>query len=163
MIAATPTGRAEGEQLLVGHLRRHRLPVQAPALAEEEVAGVDDLLHLAPRLGDRLADLAGHQPRQRLLVGLDQPPELLDDAPAHGRRHVGPRPLRGARRSQAATKVPASPSRTSATVCDVSAGLVEVSRPPGASVAGRPAMIELTVRDMALNLARVCPRSPGAG
>ena len=38
---------AEGEELLVGHLRRHGLPVQAPALAEEEVAGVDDLLDLA--------------------------------------------------------------------------------------------------------------------
>jgi hypothetical protein len=31
--------------------------------------------------------------------------------------------------------------------------LVEVSWPPGASVAGRPAMIEATVRDMTLNLA----------
>ena len=51
MIAATPTGDAEREQLLVGHLRRHRLAVEAPALAEEEVAGVDDLLHLAERLG----------------------------------------------------------------------------------------------------------------
>jgi hypothetical protein len=38
---------------------------------------------------------------------------------------------------------------------------VEVSWPPGASVAGRPAMIELTVRDMALNLARVCSIAPG--
>ena len=58
----------------------------------------------------------------------------------------------------------ASPSRTSATVCDVSAGLVEVSWPPGASVAGRPAMIELTVRDMALNLARIASDpSRGAG
>ena len=58
MIAATPTGIAEGEELLVGHLARHGLAVEPPALAEEEVARVDDLLHLAERLGVGLADLA---------------------------------------------------------------------------------------------------------
>ena len=42
----------EREELLVRHLRRHGLPVQPPALAEEEVAGVDDLLDLAERLRD---------------------------------------------------------------------------------------------------------------
>ena len=81
---------AEGEQLLVGHLRRHRLAVQAPALAQEEVGGVDDLLDLAARLGDRLAHLGGHDPRQRLLVGLHDPADLLDRAAAPGRGGGGP-------------------------------------------------------------------------
>ena len=51
MIAATPTGMRNVKSCLSGISRRHRLPVQAAALAEEEVAGVDDLLHLAERLG----------------------------------------------------------------------------------------------------------------
>ncbi len=86
---------AEREQLLVGHLRRHRLAVQAPALTQEEVTGVDDLLHLAARLGDRLAHLGGHHPRQRLLVGLHDAADLLDRAAAAGRRRGGPFALRG--------------------------------------------------------------------
>ena len=153
---------AEREQLLVGHLRRHGLAVEPPALAEEEVAGVDDLLHLAERLGVGLADLARDQAREGLLVVLDQPPELLDRAAAHRRRDAAHSRWAARAASQAATKVPASPSRTSATISSVSAGLVEVVRPPGASVAARPAMIEPTVRDMALNLARVCCDPPGA-
>ena len=91
--------RAEREQLLVGHLGRDRLAVQPAALAEEEVARVDDLLDLAERLRVRLADLARDQARERLLVGLDQPPDLRDHAPADRRRHRGPRGLRGARRA----------------------------------------------------------------
>jgi hypothetical protein len=63
---------AEREQLLVGHLARHGLAVQAPALGDEEVAGVDDLLHLAERLGVGLADLARDEAGQRLLVVLDE-------------------------------------------------------------------------------------------
>src|SRR3954447_25621590 len=35
---------AEGEELLVGHLRWDRLAVETPTLAKEEAAGVDDLL-----------------------------------------------------------------------------------------------------------------------
>ena len=162
MIAATPTGVAEGEQLLVGHLRRHGLAVEPPALADEEVAGVDDLLDLAERLGVGLADLARDQARERLLVVLDQPAELLRSrgrARARARRptRAGPR----ARPRRRRRRWPASPSRTSATTSLVSDGLVEVSWPPGASVAGRPAMIEATVRDMRLNLAwsrRTIPR-----
>ena len=73
---------AEGEQLLVGHLARHGLAVEPPALAEEEVTGVDDLLDLAERLGVRLADLARDEAGERLLVGLDDPADLLDRAPA---------------------------------------------------------------------------------
>ncbi len=85
-----PERPAEGEELLVGHLAGHGLPVQAPALAEEEGAGVDDLLDLAERLPQRLADLAGHQFGQRLLVGLHQPADLLDHAAAQRRRQRRP-------------------------------------------------------------------------
>ena len=52
---------AEREELLVGHLARDGLAVEPPSLAQEEVAGVDDLLHLAARLAYRLADLARDQ------------------------------------------------------------------------------------------------------
>ena len=89
--------RAEREELLVGHLARHGLPVQAAALGEEEVAGVDDLLHLAERLGIRLADLARDEPGERLLVVLDDPADLLDDVAAHRRGHGRPLALRRAR------------------------------------------------------------------
>ena len=87
----------EREQLLVRHLRRHGLPVQPPALAEEEVARVDDLLHLAERLRIRLADLARDQRSKCLLVGLDQPADLRDHATARRSRHRRPFLLRGAR------------------------------------------------------------------
>ena len=97
MIAATPTGMRKVKSCLFGHLRRHGLPVQPAALAEEEVARVDDLLDLAQRLRIRLADLARDEPRQRLLVGLDEPADLRDHAPARRRRHGGPLLLRGAR------------------------------------------------------------------
>ena len=99
---------AEGEQLLVGHLGRDRLPVQPPALADEEIARVDDLLHLAQRLGVGLADLARHQPRQRLLVGLHEASHLGDHAAAGRRGHRGPgalRRARGARRVLEALRV----------------------------------------------------------
>jgi hypothetical protein len=108
--------RAEGEQLLVGHLDGTGLAVQPPALADEEVAGVDDLLHLAQRLGVGLADLARDQARERLLVVLHQPAELLDRAPAHGARHGGPLALAARAASQAATKVAGVAEQTSATV-----------------------------------------------
>lgn len=85
-----PDRDPEGEQLLVGHLRRHGLPVEPAPLAEEEVAGVDDLLDLAQRLGVGLADLAGHQLGQRLLVRLDQPSQARDHAAAHRGGHLGP-------------------------------------------------------------------------
>src|SRR6185503_11672223 len=85
---------AEREELLVGHLARDRLAVQAPALAKEEVARVDDLLHLAQRLGVGLADLARDEAGERLLVVLDQAADLLDRAAADRRRHGGPLALR---------------------------------------------------------------------
>jgi hypothetical protein len=81
-----PDRLAEGEQLLVRHLARHRLAVEPSALAGEEVAGVDDLLDLAAGLGQRLADLAGDQPGQGLLVLLHQPAQVLDDPAPHRRR-----------------------------------------------------------------------------
>src|SRR5215207_7376821 len=46
----------------------------------------------------------------------------------------------------AATKVPASPSRTSATVSSVRAGLTEPKLPPGASSSVLPPTMEATVR-----------------
>ena len=82
-----PDRLAEGEQLLVRHLARHRLAVEPPALAGEEVAGVDDLGDLAPGLGQRLADLGGDQAGQGLGVLLHQPAQVLDHPPPHrGRR-----------------------------------------------------------------------------
>src|SRR3954447_10101224 len=48
--------------------------------------------------------------------------------------------------SHAATKVDASPSRTSATTSSVFAGLVEVAVPPGPSVTGLPLTMEAMVR-----------------
>ena len=90
---------AEREELLVGHLGRHGHAVEPPSLAEEEGAGVDDLLDLAARFPDRLADLAGDDPGERLGVVLHQPPELLDRPAAHGRRDRGPPRLRAASRA----------------------------------------------------------------
>ena len=55
------------EELLVRQLARHRLPVQAPALALEELGRVDGLLHAAARLAQGLADLARDEARERLL------------------------------------------------------------------------------------------------
>ena len=52
---------AEGEELLIGHLARDRLTVEPAALPEEEVTGVDHLLHVTQRLGVDLAHLAGHK------------------------------------------------------------------------------------------------------
>ena len=105
---------AEGEELLVGHLARNGLPVEAPALGEEEVAGVDDLLHLAERLGVGLADLARDEPRERLLVVLDDAADLLDRR-CRARAPARPPSSRCASRAarQASTKVSASPSTAS--------------------------------------------------
>src|SRR5690606_30574023 len=55
---------------------------------------VDDLLHLAERLRVRLADLLGHQRRQALLVGLDQPADRGDHPAADRGGHLRPLPLR---------------------------------------------------------------------
>ena len=88
-----PDRHPEREQLLVRHLGGHRLPVQPPPLAEEEIARVDDFLHLATRLGQRLAHLAGDQPRERVEVVPHQPPEIGDHLPPDRRRHARPSAL----------------------------------------------------------------------
>src|SRR6266542_3972721 len=77
------------------HLAGHRLAVEAPAFAHEEVAGVDDLANLAERLRVRLADLGGHQPGQGFGVGFHDPPRVADGPAAHRRRYAGPAPLGG--------------------------------------------------------------------
>ena len=83
-------GDAEGKELFVWHLRRDRLAVEPSPFAGEEVAGVYDLLHLAERFRVRLADLTGHQPRERLLVVLDDAPDLLYHLGADRGRHSRP-------------------------------------------------------------------------
>ncbi len=80
----------EGEQLLVGQLRRHGLAVQTAPLTEKEAAGINDLLYLTARLGQRLADLTGDQPGERGRIVLDEPPEVRDHAPANGRGYIRP-------------------------------------------------------------------------
>src|SRR5215212_10276376 len=77
---------AEGEELFVWHLRGDGLAVEPAALTGKEVAGVNYLLHLAERLPVRLADLTGHQPRERLLVVFDDAPDLLYYLRADGGR-----------------------------------------------------------------------------
>ena len=104
--------RAEREQLLVGQLARHRHPVETPTLRLEEGAGVDDLLHLAARFGDRLADLAGDQRGQRLLVRPDELAEVLDHLAAHGSGHG--RPARPAPRRRRARRARTCPRRRAA-------------------------------------------------
>ena len=89
-----PHGYAEREELLVRHLGRDRLAVEAAALAEEEGAGVDDLLHLAARLADRLPDLTGDQPGEGLGVVFHEPAELLDRPASDRSGDRGPGRLR---------------------------------------------------------------------
>ena len=148
--------RAEREELLVRHLRRHGLAVEPASLAQEEVARVDDLLNLASRLRDRLADLPREEPRRAPLR-----------CPRPAARAVGSaRPRTGAGTAahagwaaramrQASTNVSASPNRASATVRERSDGLGTLRRPPGASLRDAPPMIEATVRVMASMLPRL--------
>lgn len=75
-----PDRAAEREQRLVRHLAWQSLAVQPAAPAEEGVAGVDDLAHLAQGLGVRLADLAGDQSGQGLGVRLDRRPAASGNA-----------------------------------------------------------------------------------
>ena len=134
---------AEREQLLVRQLARHGLAVEPPPLAEEEVAGVDHLLHLAQRLGVGLADLAREQARQRLLVVLHQPPDAPIAFPRTG-AGVAAQPGWAARAArQASANAPASASTASQTTSSRFAGLRDSTRvPPSRS---RPPMIEATL------------------
>src|SRR6266567_1412335 len=86
-----PHRHPEREELLVRHLAGDRLAIQAPALAEEEVAGVDDLLNLAKRLRVGLTELTGYQAGQGLLVGLDDAADRARRAAADGSGHICPR------------------------------------------------------------------------
>ena len=138
---------AEREELLVGHLARHRLAVEAPALAEEEVAGVDDLLHLAERLRVGLADLARDEAGERLLVLLDQAADLLDRAAADRRRHRGPLALglaRGLAGGDEGRRVAEADAPRRRPRC--SPGCATSRSRPGPSVAACPLTIEATVR-----------------
>ena len=132
MIADHADRVAEREQRLVRHLARHGLAVEPATFAEEEVAGVDDLAHLAERLGVRLADLAGDQSGERLGVGLDDPADVRDRAAPDRRGHVGPAGCAARAARAAATKVAASPSSTLATTSSRLAGLRSSTTPPGA-------------------------------
>ena len=87
-------GHPEREELLIGHLTRHRLAVEPPPLAEEEVARVDDFLHVPERLGVHLAHFTRDQLGQRFLVGLEEASNLGDDTSARGGWDRGPGGLR---------------------------------------------------------------------
>ena len=86
--------------------------------------------------------------RERLLVVLDEPADLLDRAAADRRRAPRAHARCAARAArQASTNVAASPRRTSATTSSVFAGLRRGQRSrPGASVTACPLTIEATVR-----------------
>ena len=121
-----PDRVAEREQLLVRHLARHGLAVEPAPFAEEEIAGVNDLAHLAERLGIGLADLSGHQPGERLGVGLDHPADVSDRPAPNRGGHIRPGAL--CRRGPSVlprANVLASARQTSATTSLVRAGLVE--------------------------------------
>ena len=84
-----------GEKRLVVHLGGNRLPVQTAPLAEEEVACVDDLLHLAEGFGIGLAHLTGHKTGEGLLVRLHEAADLGYRPAPDGCGHVRPRLLSG--------------------------------------------------------------------
>ena len=153
---------AEREELLVRHLRRHGLAVEAPALAEEEVARVDDLLHLAERLGVRLADLARDEPRRAPPCWprpAGRPARSRARAPARAPAAHSRCAARAARRRR--RRWTASPSSTSATTSEVLAGLVEVRRPPGRRRAASPSTMEaISVAAIVVMRPRYCDRRP---
>src|SRR5918997_1750755 len=93
-----PHRHPEREELLVRHLARHGLAVEAAAPPRQEVRGVFYLLHLAQRLDVGLADLEGDEAGEGLLVLLDDAPDFLYDLRPYRRRHRGPVLLRPARR-----------------------------------------------------------------
>ena len=81
---------ADGHRELVGHLRRHGLAEQAAPLAGHVVRDVDRLLHVAARLGQDLAHLAGHEPRELFLVLGQEARDAEEDLAALRRRHGAP-------------------------------------------------------------------------
>ena len=78
---------ADAHRPLVGQLGRHRVAEHPPALAGHQVGDVDAFLDVAARLGEDLAHLARHRPRQALLVLGHQRAEAVQDLAAlRGRR-----------------------------------------------------------------------------
>ncbi len=58
---------AKAHRPLVSQFARHRVPEEAAPLDRRVVRGIDPLLHVAPRLGERLPHLPGHQVGDLLL------------------------------------------------------------------------------------------------
>ena len=148
---------AEGEELLVGHLAGDGLAVQAPALAEEEVARVDDLLDLAERLGVGLADLAA-SPAARAPPCWPRPGGRPAGSPGRARAPARP-PSPAARRARPRTPRRTSPRRRAAPRRRPRRCRPGWSRPharPERRSASVPAMIEATVEDTG----RTLPRGP---
>ena len=77
-------------QPVPGALGGHRPAVELPGETHGEVADVDHLLDLAPRLGGDLADLEADQGRHVVLVHGEQLAEALDQGAAHRGRHRAP-------------------------------------------------------------------------
>ena len=88
--------RADADRLpdahreLVGQLRGRREAEEAAAFARRQVGHVDRFLHVAARLGEDLAHLARHQPRQLFLVALEDLAGRVEDLGAARRRSVLP-------------------------------------------------------------------------
>ena len=96
--ADDPDRAPDGHGELVGHLRWHGLPEEAPALPGHVVRDVDRLLDVAARLGQDLAHLAGHEPGELFLVLGQQARDAEQDLATLRRRHGAPaREGRGAR------------------------------------------------------------------
>ena len=91
MMPATPIGRRKLIAHLFAHLARHGVAEQPAPLGRGVVRRVDPFLHVAARLGERLAHLAGHEVGD-LLLSLDQ--QVADAA-----QHVAARRRRRARQS----------------------------------------------------------------
>ena len=90
MIPATPSGW----RMLIAHLSGssdgHRVAGHPAALAGHQVGDVDAFLDVAARLGEDLAHLAGHRPREPFLVLGHERPERVQDLAALGGRGATP-------------------------------------------------------------------------
>ena len=95
---ADADGLTDAHGQLVRELRRRREPEEAPSFAGGEEGHVDRFLHVAARLRQHLPHLARHQPRELLLVALQDVARRVQDLGPPGRRRVSPageRLLRG--------------------------------------------------------------------
>ena len=83
---------ADAHRPLVGQLGRDGVAEHPAALAGHQVGDVDAFLDVAARLGEDLAHLAGHRPREPLLVLGHERAEAYRISPRFGagvRRHIG--------------------------------------------------------------------------